>query len=142
MKKIVDMFSSPKVKNAMDYILVALVLGIAAVSIYLVVKRSSEHFAPSGDCLQALQAYKGYKCTAGVGLTDQNEVRLLREVVNKCPSNLRLEDYACSPAGSDILGGIQDKSRRPSFFPAADWANSVRGSDPTIWGSYTYPGQK
>ena len=142
MNKLSEMLSSSKSKKMMHGIIVVLVLGIVSVSIYLVYKRASEHFAPTGDCLQALQSYKNYKCAAGSALTDKNEVELLRQVVNKCPEGTRLDNFVCPPFGSDIEGGIQEGNRAPSFFPSADWANSVKGTNPTRWGSYTYPGQK
>jgi hypothetical protein len=139
-----DLFDSSKGKTAMNVLLVVLVLAILAVSIYLVIKRSSEHYAPQPGCLEALQNYKSYKCSpGGSALSGFAEVDFLDQVQKKCGGKQPLGDYVCdSDPSTMIQGGIQTKNRSPKFFPNQNWNNSVKGTDPTIWGLYSYTGQK
>ena len=142
MNKLGDFFTSPNVQKATNALLVLLVLAILVMAIYIMVKKNSEHYAPEPACMTAMQAYNAYKCKGDqiTKLTGKNEMMLLKDIIDNCPEGSTLGSYACGPmsADVDILGGTQVGNRTPNFFPGPRWDRSIRGSNRTQYGLYSY----
>ena len=140
MNKMTEFFGSSNFKKGSQTFLVVLVLAILGMSIYIFIKKGSEHYAPTPSCVSALQAYNAYQCSGKAPLTGKTKVALLKDIVDNCPEGSTLGPYACGPVSADvsILGGTQISNRTPHFFPGESWADSVKGTNPTRWGLYNY----
>jgi hypothetical protein len=140
MGKVQDFFNSAAFKKASQSLLVILGLAIVVMAAYIFIKKGSEHYAPSPSCVSSLQAYNAYQCTGKAPLTGKTKVQLLKDIVDNCPEGSTLGPYACGPVSADIniIGGTQIGNRTPYFFPGKEWVDSIKGTNPTKWGLYSY----